>query len=68
MLCPVLLAPGLGAFAAEPPVRVLIVDGYGNHDWRLTTALVRGILEPAGGFKVDVSTAPPAKDAPGRDG
>jgi len=67
MLCLVLLAPVLGAFAAEPPVRVLIVDGYSNHDWRLTTGLIRGILEPAGAFKVDVSTAPPTKDAPGWD-
>jgi hypothetical protein len=68
MLCLVLLAPGFGAFSAEPPVRVLIVDGYSNHDWRLTTGLIRGILEQAGGFKVGVSTAPPTKDAPGWDG
>jgi hypothetical protein len=53
--------------AAESPIRVLIVDGYSNHDWRLTTALVRGILEPTGLFAVSVSTAPPTKDAPGWD-
>ena len=66
MLC-LLVALALGTFAAEPPIRVLIVDGYSNHDWRLTTALIRGILEPAGVFKVDVSTAPAARDAPGWD-
>jgi hypothetical protein len=55
------------ATAAEPPIRVLIVDGYSNHDWRLTTALVRGILEPTGLFTVNVSTAPATKDAPGWD-
>ncbi len=64
------------AFAAQPPpapapaqplVRVLIVDGYSNHDWRLTTQLIRGILAPTGLFSVDVSTAPPTRNAPGWD-
>lgn len=53
--------------AAEAPVRVLVVDGYSNHDWKLTTALIRGILEPTGLFSVTVSTAPATKDAPGWD-
>ena len=51
--------------SAARPIRVLIVDGYSNHDWRLTTALLRGILEPTGLFTVTVSTAPPKADAPG---
>lgn len=55
-----------GAVAAPPPpVRVLILDGYSNHDWRLTTALIRGMLEPTGRFEIAVSTAPPTADAPG---
>ena len=57
----------LSGFAAGPRIRVLIVDGYSNHDWRLTTALIRGILEPTGLFDVSVSTAPATKDAPGWD-
>lgn len=58
----------LTGFAADAPrIRVLIVDGYSNHDWRLTTALIRGILEPTGRFDVSVSTAPPTADAPGWD-
>jgi len=61
-----LVAP-LTVKAAEPPVRVLIVDGYSNHDWKLTTELIRGILEPTGLFSVTVSTAPAIKDAPGWD-
>ncbi|MEO7414490.1 MAG: ThuA domain-containing protein [Opitutaceae bacterium] len=52
-------------FAA--PVRVLIVDGFSNHDWKQTTALIRGIIEPTKLFEVSVSTAPPKKDAPGWD-
>ena len=51
------------ASAADPRVRVLILDGYSNHDWRLTTALIRGMLEPTALFTVDVSTAPPTGDA-----
>jgi hypothetical protein len=40
------------------PIRVLIVDGFSNHDWRQTTLLLRGLLKQAGGFSVDVSTMP----------
>ncbi len=43
---------------AGPKIRVLIVDGYSNHDWRQTTALLRGVLAPSGLFDVSVSTAP----------
>jgi type 1 glutamine amidotransferase len=60
-----LLLSATAGFAVETPIRVLIVDGYSNHDWKLTTALIRGILEPTGLFNVSVATAPPTKDAPG---
>ena len=39
-------------------IRVLIVDGFSNHDWQQTTLLLRGILESAGEFIVQVSTTP----------
>lgn len=51
-------APLPPAKKAEPKIRVLIVDGYSNHDWQQTTALIRGILAPTGLFTVSVSTAP----------
>jgi hypothetical protein len=54
------------ALAAEP-IRVLIVDGFTNHNGPLTTALIRGIIEPTKLFAVDVSTAPPKKESPGWD-
>jgi hypothetical protein len=60
-----LVTSSLVGRAAESRIRVLIVDGYSNHDWQLTTRLIRGILEPTGLFDVAVSTAPPTKDAPG---
>ena len=52
---------------APPQIRVLIVDGFSNHDWKLTTQLIRAVLEPTGLFTVDVSTSPPTADAPGWD-
>lgn len=45
-------------------IHVLIVDGFSNHDWRQTTALIRGILAPAGLFEVAVSTAPEKTNDP----
>jgi hypothetical protein len=58
---------GTQLLGAAAPIRVLIVDGFSNHDWKLTTALIRGIIEPTGVFKVDVSTAPPNAAAAGWD-
>ena len=49
----------------ETTIKVLIVDGFSNHDWRQTTALLRGILEPSGLFTVTISTAPPTAASPG---
>jgi len=61
LLCPVSLG---GAAARQSKIKVLIVDGFSNHDWRQTTALLRGILEPSGLFEVAVSTAPPTAASP----
>src|SRR5271170_2304182 len=46
------------ALAADP-IKVLIVDGQNNHDWRATTPLLKKALEDAGLFQVDVATSPP---------
>jgi type 1 glutamine amidotransferase len=56
--------------AVDPPakkIKVLIVDGYSNHDWKYNTALLRGILEPTGLFDVTVSTTPPPTATNGWD-
>lgn len=51
---------------ADDPIRVLIVDGQNNHDWRKTTPVLKASLEGTGRFKVDVATSPeqnkPAED------
>ncbi len=63
----VMLLVGLGGLPVEvwagqadaaAKIRVLIVDGYSNHDWRRNTEMLRGILETTGLFDVSVSTAP----------
>lgn len=56
------------ALAAAGPIRVLIIDGVSNHDWRLTTRLLRAILEPTGLFDVTVSTSPRTAAEPAWDG
>jgi hypothetical protein len=57
-----LLAGLLGvcpACAATRHLRVLIIDGQNNHNWRETTLALKKILEYTGLFEVDVLTAPP---------
>jgi type 1 glutamine amidotransferase len=46
------------ADANDQKIRVLIVDGFSNHDWRQTTALIRGVLAQTNLFDIAVSTAP----------
>jgi type 1 glutamine amidotransferase len=43
-------------------IRVLIIDGYSNHDWKQTTSLTKSILEESKLFSVDISTAPATTD------
>ncbi len=46
-------------------IKVLIVDGFSNHQWERTTNLIKAIIEPTGLFDVAVSTCPATRDAPG---
>jgi len=58
----------LFAETTEKKVRVLLVDGFSNHNWQLNTKLIRGILEPTGFFNLTVTTSPPKADSPGWNG
>lgn len=55
-----LLVSNISGFAKtqQGKIRVLIVDGFSNHDWQRTTLLLRSILATTPDFLVDVSTAP----------
>ncbi|HEX4343539.1 MAG TPA: ThuA domain-containing protein [Verrucomicrobiae bacterium] len=64
----VLVAAHLTASAAETnKIKILIVDGFSNHDWKQTTALIKGILQPTGLFDVSVSTTPATTNSPDWD-
>ncbi len=54
-----LLALGMAAVAAAAaPLKVLIVDGQNNHNWQVTTPVLKKLLEETGLFAVDVATTP----------
>lgn len=50
------LLPVCAAVAA--PKKALIVDGQNNHQWQLTTPVLKKALEDTGLFTVDVATSP----------
>ena len=59
------LALNPAAQTAEP-IKVLLIDGQNNHDWKTTSPLLKAILEETKLFAVEVATAPPAgKDMSG---
>jgi type 1 glutamine amidotransferase len=53
-----------GADTKGVKVRVLIIDGQNNHNWKATTPLLRKILEDSDRFTVDVATSPQKVSAP----
>ncbi len=52
--------------AADPKIRVVIVDGQNNHNWRATTPVLKHALEQSGRFTVDVSSNLKPGDKPGQ--
>jgi type 1 glutamine amidotransferase len=58
------LALALGSFASlsawAAPLRVLLIDGQNNHDWKASSPWIKKILESSGLFVVDVATTPGA--------
>lgn len=65
-----LLAAGLAALPAARaadarPIRVLLLDGQNNHNWRATTPVLKKQLESAKCFRVDVSSHLKPGDKPG---
>ncbi len=49
---------GVPAVCAAEPLRALIVDGQNNHNWKVTTPLIRATLESSGRFVCEVATTP----------
>jgi type 1 glutamine amidotransferase len=66
-----LLLLGSAAVRAEekaetPKIRVILIDGQNNHDWRTTTPILKKELESCGRFTVDVSSYLKKGDKPGK--
>jgi type 1 glutamine amidotransferase len=57
-----LFAPTLQAADAKA-LRILLVDGQNNHNWKATSPVILAALAKSGRFEVEVSTTPP-KGAP----
>ncbi len=59
-----LLPSGLTLRAEEAKeqkkIRVLIIDGQNNHNWKATTPIMKKELEDSGRFTVEVATSPPS--------
>lgn len=58
MRFPALLLLFAAAGFPAGPIKVLIIDGQNNHDWKATTPLLKKMLETTGLFSVDVATTP----------
>jgi len=46
--------PIFSAYGADAKLRVLILSGANNHDWKTTTPAIKAALEESGCFEVDV--------------
>lgn len=42
---------------ADEPIKVLLVDGQNNHNWKQTSPILKAALESCGRFTVDVATS-----------
>jgi hypothetical protein len=51
--------------APDAKIRVVLIDGQNNHDWRATTPILKKALEDTGRFTVDVSSNLKPNDKPG---
>lgn len=56
-----LLIGGAAPLFAADPLKLLLIDGQNNHDWKATTPVLKQALEKTERFQVEVATTPPAK-------
>ncbi len=53
-----------GSAAAADKLKLLIIDGQNNHNWRATTPVLEGFLSKSGRYEVTVATTPTNGNAP----
>ena len=61
------LSVNSAAAGDKAKIRVVIIDGQNNHDWRSTTPVMKKALEDAGRFTVAVSSNLKPGDKPGKE-
>lgn len=49
--------------ATSADIKVLLIDGFSNHDWQRNTEMIKSILAKSGKFDVTVSTVPATNTA-----
>ena len=64
LACLAVLLCAVGQSQAQSKVRVIIIDGQNNHNWKATTPVMKKALEDSGRFSVDVATTPTQPKAP----
>ena len=60
-----LTAVAPAARAEDKKIRIILVDGQNNHNWRVTTPWLKKVLEDCGRFTVDVTSNLKQGDKPG---
>jgi type 1 glutamine amidotransferase len=58
LLLPMFAALAVATVASAAPLKVLLIDGQNNHDWKTTSPVLKQILEEDGFATVDVATSP----------
>lgn len=64
LLWMMILGATISQASAADRLKLLIIDGQNNHDWKTMTPPMKAALEATGRFSVDVATSPPAKSEP----
>lgn len=49
---------GMAVHSVQSPIRVLLISGKNNHDWKKTSPCFKQIMEERGFFKVDLTERP----------
>lgn len=52
------------AATAAEKLKLLLIDGQNNHNWRATTPVLNGFLTKSGRYEVTVATTPTNRNAP----
>jgi len=48
---------------AEQPIKVMIIGGQNNHDWKKSTPFMKGLLDKGGHFETAIANAPSQGDS-----